>query len=325
MNDRFTIFIVLLQALLTGYVNAQETKSADSDATPKLDWTKVKVYGWDPQIPEDWSRYTDEKSQISWSVPTPPKKFPNETKYYAMTYESRDGNITYQVTVCKTETMYEGKPHLFFDSADGGFFRALERAKIKFKADPVMHFKCGEMVGRIMGVETEKKSKMMAVVSIATDSAACFLVITGPADETFKKKIMKLTQSVVIGDVPTDKTESGSEPTPRTSAPTQRRPPSKPKKLTWHAQTQGTFPYSNAFGDTIRISFRNNHQTPVRLEWIDHTGKRKSYGMIDGGKTKEMNTYGGTVWLVSDDSEKPIGYFTIGSKSEIAEVPAKTE
>ena len=208
MYYRYTRWIVLLQVLLLGFVRAQETKSVDSDEIPKLDWANVKVYGWDTQIPKDWSRYTDAESQISWSIPTPPKKFRNGTKYYSMTYESKDGDITYQVTVSKTKTMYEGKPFLFFDSADEGFFLALKRAKIKFKADPVMHFRCGEMMGRIIGVETEKKSKMMAVVSIATDSAACFLVITGPANEDFKKNIMKLTQSVVIGGDRTDNTES---------------------------------------------------------------------------------------------------------------------
>ena len=366
MNCRFTIFIVLLQTLLMGLVNAQDTKSADSDGIPKLDWTNVKVYGWNPQIPDDWSRYTDAESQISWSVPTPPKKFRNEARYYSMMYESREGNVAYQVTVCKTQTMHEGTPFLFFDSADEGFFRALKRDKIKFKADPVMHFRCGSMTGRIMGVETEKKSKMMAVVNIATDSAACFLVVVGPADETFKKNIMKLTQSVVIGGDPTDKTESEPTPTsgpgkvpapsthptaaaaptiagisrpprpetpkmsgpkfpPRPIAITQRRAPSRLKQLSWHAQTHGSFPTSNAFGETIRISFKNSYQTPVKLEWIDRTGKRKSYGMIDTGKSKEMNTYGGTIWLISDDSGKPVGYFAIGTKSEIAEVPAETE
>ena len=116
-------------------------------------------------------------------------------------------------------------------------------------------------------------------------------------------------------------TASGPNVPPRTGTPTQ--PPLRSTKLSWHAQTKGTFPRSNAFGETIRISFVNRHPTPVELEWIDRTGNRKSYGMIDTGKSKEMNTYGGTIWLISDDSGKPLGYFSIGSKSEIAEVPAK--
>ena len=352
MKRRLLYIITLFQSLLfAGWVTAQDETSG---AVPKLDWSNIKGYVHTHEKPPNWSRYTDSESKVSWSAPSKPKKFVNPGEEYSVTYESRDGKLALQLTINKTQTMHEGSPVLFLDAVDDAFFRSLQKANIRFEAKPIANLKIGTMKGRMMGIKTDQKR--IAKVDLVTDSISCSFLALGPEDLVMSN-IMPFVKSVTVNGSITGGTESGPSsmpsdtpavpniaqnrsparpnlprlggpnfPPPR-SMPTRQRPnaPSRLAKVNWHAQTKGPFPTSRAVGELIRISFNNSYETPVKLEWIDRTGKRKSYGTIDTGKSKKINTYSGTIWLVSDNSGLPLGYFAIGPKSEIAVVPAKAK
>ena len=350
MSRCLVCIIAFFQSLLfAGLVNAQDESPT---AVPKLDWTNIKGYVHPHEKPPNWSRYTDAESKVSWSAPSEPKKFVNPGKNYSVTYESRQGKLTLQLTIGKVKTMHEGSPVLFLDSLDEGFFRSLQKSKIEFEAKPIVNLKVGMMVGRMMGIKTDRKG--IAKVDLVTDSISCSFLAFGP-DDLVMRNIMPFVKSVTLSETANgatgSKSSSGLKDTPAVSnvaqnesssvpdlpklggpnfpsAPNMRPPkqqtaPSRFSKANWHGQTEAPFPTSRAVGDTIRISFKNSHGTPVKLEWIDRTGKRKSYGVIPTGKSKEMNTYSGTIWLVSNDSGNPLGYFAIGPRSKIAEVPAR--
>jgi dipeptidyl aminopeptidase/acylaminoacyl peptidase len=48
------------------------------------------------------------------------------------------------------------------------------------------------------------------------------------------------------------------------------------------------------------VIFANKTDAAVELFWINQQGKRKSYGRVAAGGTRDMSTYAGHVWLVAD-------------------------
>jgi len=57
------------------------------------------------------------------------------------------------------------------------------------------------------------------------------------------------------------------------------------------------------------ISFRNDGPAPVRIYWIDYTGKRKFYAEIATGQRHDQPTYLTHPWVVTDVAGKCIGFY----------------
>src|SRR5688572_19963046 len=55
-------------------------------------------------------------------------------------------------------------------------------------------------------------------------------------------------------------------------------------------------------GAETRITFQNKRSQPIELFWIDPAGERKSYGKVNAGALREINTFDGHVWLVASES-----------------------
>jgi dipeptidyl-peptidase 4 len=62
-------------------------------------------------------------------------------------------------------------------------------------------------------------------------------------------------------------------------------------------------------GPETRITFQNKRSQPVELFWIDPAGERKSYGKLNAGLSRDMNTFAGHVWLVATESGDRLGVF----------------
>ena len=77
-----------------------------------------------------------------------------------------------------------------------------------------------------------------------------------------------------------------------TSAP---RPPSPRRTTHTGAET------------SIRLS--NTTAGPVEVFWVDENGDRRPYGRILPGQARELHTYAGHVWLVTDALGGPLGFF----------------
>ena len=62
------------------------------------------------------------------------------------------------------------------------------------------------------------------------------------------------------------------------------------------------------------ITFQNKSNQDVKLYWVDYGGGKKLYGEISKGAERKQNTYSDAVWLVTDNKDKPLGFFVAGTK-----------
>lgn len=94
-------------------------------------------------------------------------------------------------------------------------------------------------------------------------------------------------------------------------------------QLAWHAAGDLATPASKPDGDPFDVIFTNRRTEPVRLFWMDRTGRPKPYGTLQSGWRKPQQTRPGAVWLITDSEEEPIGYFIVGDRPAQAIVPAR--
>jgi len=71
-------------------------------------------------------------------------------------------------------------------------------------------------------------------------------------------------------------------------------------------------PAKSVTGEFIFVRFINKRDKPVKLFWIDYGGKPKLYGAIEPGGQRRQSTYESAVWMVTDQSDIPLGYFVTG-------------
>jgi len=112
----------------------------------------------------------------------------------------------------------------------------------------------------------------------------------------------------------------------RALAPTTFAPFIKPKdtslpKLTWHEVSDSGIPASTPDGGTFDIVFINRHPDQVRIYAMDLQGRRQSQGSIASGRRLRRSTKPGSVWLVTDTEDRPLGYFVVGDRSAQAVIP----
>ena len=74
-------------------------------------------------------------------------------------------------------------------------------------------------------------------------------------------------------------------------------------------------------GSFLIITFQNKSNQDVKLYWVDYGGGKKLYGEISKGAERKQNTYSDAVWLVTDNKDKPLGYFVAGTKMALAVIP----
>jgi arylsulfatase A-like enzyme len=93
-------------------------------------------------------------------------------------------------------------------------------------------------------------------------------------------------------------------------------------KLAWHPVVDRSAPASKPNGGPFDIVFINQRNDAVNLHWMDRNGEPKSYGAIAPQKRRRQNTRPGAVWLVTDASNKPLGYFVVGDRGAQCLIPA---
>ena len=80
-------------------------------------------------------------------------------------------------------------------------------------------------------------------------------------------------------------------------------------------------PLKSKPGSFIIVTFQNKSDKNTKLYWVDYGGGKKLYGEIAKGQERRQNTYSDAVWLVTDDKDKPLGYFVAGTKEALAVIP----
>jgi len=102
-----------------------------------------------------------------------------------------------------------------------------------------------------------------------------------------------------------------------------KKPEPKPEdNLKWlPAEGKEKPPSKSKPGSFTIITFQNKSDKNIKLYWIDYGGVRKLYGEIAKGDERQQNTYSDAVWLVTDEKDKPLGYFVAGTKMALAIIP----
>ncbi len=93
-------------------------------------------------------------------------------------------------------------------------------------------------------------------------------------------------------------------------------------RLKWQPASIDPAPASKPDGNQFQVVFINRSETAVKLHWMDRSGKPKAYGMMEAGKRKRQETRPGAVWLITDESDKPLGHFVVGDRTAQAVIPA---
>jgi len=94
-------------------------------------------------------------------------------------------------------------------------------------------------------------------------------------------------------------------------------------KLKWHAASNARTPASQSDGDPFKVVFINQHKDQVKLFVMDRQGHPSSRGEIASGWRLNRSTKPGTVWLITDLNDRPMGYFVVGDRRAQAVIPEK--
>ncbi|QEF98640.1 Choline-sulfatase [Stieleria maiorica] len=95
------------------------------------------------------------------------------------------------------------------------------------------------------------------------------------------------------------------------------------QKLAWHAATESGAPPSKPDGNRFDVVFTNRRDQPVKVFWMDRRGTPKSFGTLESGWRKPLQTRPGAVWLITDTNEHPLGYFVVGDRTAHAVIDAE--
>jgi arylsulfatase A-like enzyme len=92
-------------------------------------------------------------------------------------------------------------------------------------------------------------------------------------------------------------------------------------KLNWTPLSGESAPPSKPDGNKLNVVFSNQSGRPVRVFWMNRQGQAKPYGTLETAWSKPYQTRPGAVWMITDASEEPLGYFTVGDRAARAVIP----
>ena len=82
-------------------------------------------------------------------------------------------------------------------------------------------------------------------------------------------------------------------------------------------------PKRSTNGDNTQVFFENKSKQKVKIYWITYGGGLKLYGELTPGGTRQQNTYSNNAWLITDEGDKPLGYFVVKPEEALAVIPGK--
>ncbi|QGJ69923.1 Choline-sulfatase [Planctomycetales bacterium 10988] len=109
----------------------------------------------------------------------------------------------------------------------------------------------------------------------------------------------------------------------RRLGPTQFAPKPRPSvaslpELTWYPLENGKAPPSKIDGSRFDVVFLNRANKQVQLNWVTQDGGIKWMANLAPGRQRRIQTRPGAVWLITDASDTPLGYFKVGDRSSKA-------
>ena len=80
-------------------------------------------------------------------------------------------------------------------------------------------------------------------------------------------------------------------------------------------------PASRPIGEHFVVTFINRHHKAVKIYWLSPDGERKYCYDVAPGATRPQKVREGAVWIVTDASDAPLGYFVIKESVRQAVIP----
>ena len=98
--------------------------------------------------------------------------------------------------------------------------------------------------------------------------------------------------------------------------------PPKPKEdLKWNeVGSRDDVPKSET-GINTQVFFENRSGEKVKLYWVTYGNELKLYAELEPGVKRQQNTYSRNTWLITNQKEKPLGYFLVGVEISRAVIP----
>ena len=110
---------------------------------------------------------------------------------------------------------------------------------------------------------------------------------------------------------------------PQDAVPVPEVPVASLPALAWHPTNANLVPPSKPDGNTFDVVFINRTGGPVELCLVDPTGVIKSYGPIASSAQRRESTRPGSVWMIRDEQNRPLGSFEVGDRPARAEITGK--
>ena len=70
-------------------------------------------------------------------------------------------------------------------------------------------------------------------------------------------------------------------------------------------------------GNDGALIFQNKSDKRVKLFWVNYKNKLKAYG-----ETRRQGTFANNTWLITDETNQPLGYFIASPREAPAIIPA---
>ena len=97
----------------------------------------------------------------------------------------------------------------------------------------------------------------------------------------------------------------------------------KPKiALKWIPVDESTAVPKSKNGVNTEVLFENHAKKKVKLYWVSYGGPLKLYAELAPGAKRLQNSYSRNTWLITDASDKPLGYFFVEEDFARAVIPA---
>ena len=93
------------------------------------------------------------------------------------------------------------------------------------------------------------------------------------------------------------------------------------KRLKWVVAKGMTFPKSKTGQSNAVMEFENRSQRTVKIVWVGYDGKLRTYGVVKPGGKRTQSTYANATWLITDEKDKPLGYFISQPLMSLAIIP----
>jgi len=90
--------------------------------------------------------------------------------------------------------------------------------------------------------------------------------------------------------------------------------------LEWTAVADKPLPISVP-GSGTEIIFLNKKDINVKVFWVEYGGGLRFYGELKSGGIRKQNTYSKATWVITDEKDKPLGYFRTTQKRGNAVIP----